>query len=69
MEQETMYILIIIALCLNIVFIITNIVANILLIKPIKTLSDSLNSLYLTVESIDNEVKKIYNDKEKDKQK
>lgn len=69
MEQETMYILIIIALCLNIVFIITNIVANILLIKPIKTLSDSLNSLYLTAESIDNEVKKIYNDKEKDKQK
>lgn len=69
MEQETMYILIIIALCLNIMFIITNIVANILLIKPIKTLSDSLNSLYLTVESIDNEVKKIYNDKEKDKQK
>ena len=69
MEQETMYILIIIALCLNIVFIITNIVANILSIKPIPTLSDSLNSLYLTVESIDNEVKKIYNDKEKDKQK
>lgn len=59
MDLEVECILLIVFLGINAVALIINIITNILFVNPLKTLVESLNSLYLTVEDIDNELKEI----------
>lgn len=59
MDLEVIYGLLIVVLTINAIALIINIVTNILFVNPLKTLVESLNSLYLTVEDIDNELKEI----------